>query len=112
MARSGKNRDKPYILIYGLLELFGICLLALESILFFNCIYRNYFVNNFVRKASHIQRKLFPVPTAKARSGKNRDKPYYKEKALETCVNLISYQCMGDEGIAGVLSLIGVKVNT
>jgi hypothetical protein len=23
---------------------------------------------------------------AKARSGKNRDKPYYKEKALETCV--------------------------
>ena len=44
-----------FILIYGLLELFGICLLALESILFFNRIYRNYFVNNFVRKASHIQ---------------------------------------------------------
>jgi hypothetical protein len=37
-----------FILIYGLLELFGICLLALESILFFNRIYRNYFVNNFV----------------------------------------------------------------
>ena len=33
-----------------------------------------------------LPRKLFPVPTAKARSGKNRDKPYYKEKALETCV--------------------------
>jgi hypothetical protein len=26
-------------------------------------------------------------------------------------VNLISYQCMGDEGIAGVLSFIGAKVN-
>jgi hypothetical protein len=40
-----------FILIYGLLELFG----------------------------------LFPVPTTKARSDKNRDKPYYKEKALEFC---------------------------
>ena len=44
-----------FILIYGLLELFGICLLASESILFFNRIYRNYFVNSFVSKASHIQ---------------------------------------------------------
>jgi hypothetical protein len=43
-----------FILIYGLLELFSICLLALEAILFFNRIYRNYFVNNFVRKASTI----------------------------------------------------------
>jgi hypothetical protein len=33
-----------------------------------------------------LPRKFFPVPTAKARSGKNRDKSYYKEKALETCV--------------------------
>ena len=46
-----------FILMYRLLKLFGICLLALESILFLNRIYRyrNYFVNNFVRKASHIQ---------------------------------------------------------
>ena len=44
-----------FILFYGLLELFGICLFALENILFFNRIDRNYFVNNFVRKAPHIQ---------------------------------------------------------
>ena len=53
-----------FILIYGLLELFSIGLLALETILFFNRIYRNYFVNNFVRTASHIQnhRKLSRCP--------------------------------------------------
>ena len=32
------------------------------------------------------QESSFPVPTAKARPGKNRDKPFYMEKALETCV--------------------------
>jgi hypothetical protein len=30
---------------------------------------------------------------AKARSGKNRDKPYYKEKALETCVLGMFREC-------------------
>ena len=53
-----------------------------------------YLVKNYKHKYKCAQiknlciypRKLFPVPTAKAHPGKNRDKPFVGKNALETCV--------------------------
>jgi hypothetical protein len=47
--------------------------------------------------------------SAKARSGKNRDKPYYKEKALEICV--LEQKYLSTDRLLGTTRELAVILN-